>query len=283
MRRNRVGRHRVGAVVAVCISLAALSACGSESSPLSTIEKSTPTAPVTDSASSGLDETVRNEDLDVGELARRAKQSAANIKTVHVVADIVSDGKATKLDLKVDRGSEDFQGTVEQNGVRLEVRRIGDAMYVRGDEQAYRSLVGTVDGELTAKLLAGKWLKGDANSEKLRGVRDITTVADPGAALKDFPEDGVKLPVETINNRRMIPLTGPPGRDDGKVYIEAQGGKPYPVLIVSKGGRGNKSSGSISYGDFDVPVKVTAPPAAEVIEIPDRGTTSSTPRPGSTA
>ncbi|WP_406299029.1 hypothetical protein OG948_27560 [Embleya sp. NBC_00888] len=280
MRRNRARTLRISAVAAVCISLGALTACGTAESPLSTIEKTSPTEPVTEPAGSGLDENVRNEDLDVGELARRAKQSASGLKTVHVVADIVSDGKAMRLDLRVDRGSEDFQGTIQQNDVRLDVRRVGSDMYVKGDERAYRSLVGTVDGELAAKLLAGKWLKGDVNSEKLRGVRSITTVADPGAALKNFPEDGVKLPIETIDDRRMIPLTGPPGSNNGKVYIEAQGGKPYPVLIVSKGA---SNSGSISYGDFDVPVKVTVPPAADVIEIPDRTSSSSTPRPGSTA
>ncbi|MET7302917.1 hypothetical protein [Embleya sp. NPDC005575] len=280
MRRNRANGSRVAAAAAVCVSLGVLTACGNGQSPLSTIEKTSPTAPATAGAGSGLDESVRNEDLDVGELVRRAKQSAARIKTVHVVADIVSDGKVVKLDLRVDRNSEDFQGTIEQNGVKLEARRVRSAMYIRGDEQAFRSLVGTVDGEMAAKLLAGKWLKGDVNSEKLRGVRNITTVADPGAALKNFPEDGVKLPTETINNRKMIPLTGPPGDDDGKIYIEAQGGKPYPVLIVSKD---TDNSGSVSYGDFDVPVKVSAPPAAEVIDIPDRSTSSSTPRPGSTA
>ncbi|MEU0936474.1 hypothetical protein [Embleya sp. NPDC005971] len=280
MRRNPVQGSRIAAVLAVCVSLGVLTACGNGQSPLSTIEKPSSTASGTASAGSGLDENVRNEDLDVGELVRRAKQSAARIKTVHVVADIVSAGKAVKLDLRVDRGSEDFQGTIEQNGVKLEVRRVQSAMYIKGDEAAYRSLVGTVDGDLAAKLLAGKWLKGDANSEKLRGLRNITTVADPGAALKSFPEDGVKLPTETIDSRKMIPLTGPPGDDEGKIYIEAQGGKPYPVLIVSKD---TDNSGSVGYGDFDVPVKVSAPPAAEVIDIPDRSTTSGTPRPGSTA
>ncbi|WP_424644163.1 hypothetical protein [Embleya sp. AB8] len=272
----------LGVAAVVGVSLAVLSGCGNGRSPLSTVDKVSPTPVASgDRGGSGLDENVKNEDLDVGELVRRAKQSATKIKTVHVVADITAKGKVTRLDLRVDRGSEDFQGRIEQDGVKLDVRRIGSAMYVQGDEQAFRSLVGgAVDGDFAAKLLAGKWLRGDVNSAKLGGIRGITTVADPGAALKDFPENGIKLPVETINNRKMIPLTGPPGQDDGKVYIEAQGGKPYPVLIVSQGAT---NTGSISYGDFDVPVTVTAPAPGDVVDIPDRSSSSATPRPGTTA
>ncbi|WP_406281003.1 hypothetical protein [Embleya sp. NBC_00896] len=281
MRRNTAKSLRIAAVAAACISLGTLTACGSDESPLSTIEQVSPTvSQKSNTTSSGLDETVANADLEVGELVRRAKQSATKVKTVHVIADIVSKGKAIKLDLRVDRDSEDFQGSIEQDGVRLEVRRIDADMYVRGNESAYRKLVGAVDGELAAKLLAGKWLKGDAGSDQLRGLRNVTTVADPGAVLKNFPEDGVKLPKETINGREMIPLTGPPGDDDGKVYIEAQGGKPYPVMVVSEDA---DNSGTISYGDFDAPVKVDKPPAADVIEIPQRNSATGTPRPGSTA
>jgi hypothetical protein len=274
----------------VLVSLAMLSACGSDGdSPLSTIRDSTsvPTGPTASpgesTLTSELDERVKNEDLSVGELVRRAKQSAAKIKTVHVVADIMSKGKAMKLDLRVDRASENFEGTIEQGSVRLEVRRIGSAMYIRGDESAYRSLVGTVDGETAAKLLAGKWLKGSTNDESLRGIRNITTVADPGAVLKSFPENGVRLPTETVNGRKMIPLTGPPGKDDGRVYIEAQGGKPYPVMVVSEE---TDSSGTVSYGDFDQPVEVDQPPAGDVIDIPKRsstGATSSSAKPGAAA
>jgi hypothetical protein len=280
VRRNAAVRVRglrgVTVVGAVIVSLGVLSACGSDGdSPLSTIRGST---------SAPTDERVENAKLSVGELVRRAKQSARTIKTVHVVADITSKGKAMKLDLRVDRASENFLGTIEQGSVRLEVRRIGTAMYIRGDESAYRTLVGTVDGETAAKLLAGKWLKGSTDDENLRGIRKITTVADPGAVLESFPEDGVKLPTETVNGRTMIPLTGPPGKDAGKVYIEAQGGKPYPVMVVSEKA---DNSGTISYGDFDRPVKVDQPPAGEVIDLPKRSSTSAPPaisaKPGAAA
>ncbi|MYW05824.1 hypothetical protein [Streptomyces sp. SID3343] len=285
MRRNAAvgvrGLRGVTVAGAVVVSLGMLSACGSDGeSPLSTIRNSTgaPTGPVASPGesglTSGLDEKVENESLSVGELVRRAKQSAGKIKTVHVVADVTSKGKAMKLDLRVDRASENFVGTIEQGSVRLEVRRIGSAMYIRGDESAYRTLVGTVDGEMAAKLLAGKWLKGSTNDDSLRSLRNITTVADPGAVLKSFPENGVKLPTETVNGRKMIPLTGPPGKDDGKVYIEAQGGRPYPVMVVSEEA---ENSGTVSYGDFDQPVKVDQPPAGDVIDIPKRSSASATP------
>jgi len=268
----------------VCISLGTLTACGSDGDPLSTIRGSTATATGSGTASPTptSDDEVSNEELSVSELVRRAKQASAAIKTVHVVADVASEGKRFKLDLRIDRDTEDFEGTIAQDDIELDTRRIGNDMYVRGDESAYRSLLGEQGDTIMPGLLAGKWLKDAADGANFRSLKSLTAVADPGAILEDFPEDGVKLPIENIDGREMIPLTGPPGDDGGKVYIEAQGGKPYPVMVISEDA---DSGGTISYGDFDAPVDVEPPSPGDVITVPKKGGSSSTntPRPGTTA
>lgn len=273
MRRRSAKDLKVAAVAAVCMSLGALTACGSGDDPLSTVRSET-----AKETSSHLDEPVKNEELPVAELVRRAKQASAAIETVHVVADVASDGKRFRFDLRIDRDTEDFTGTIAQDDIELDTRRIGNDMYVRGDEKAYRSLLGEQGDGIVPGLLAGKWLKDDADGSNFRSLEGITSVADPGAILEDFPDDGVKLPTETIDGRRMIPLTGPPGEDEAKVYIEAQGGKPYPVMVISND---SDSGGTVSYGDFDAPVDVEAPSPDDVITVPKKGGSPSPGTPGS--
>lgn len=68
-----------------------------------------------------------------------------------------------------------------------------------------------------------------------------------------------------VDGRKAVTLVKSEDGLTRTTFVAAEGA-PYLLKSVSEGGR---NPGTVLFGDFGVPVKATAPPAAEVVDLGD--------------
>ncbi len=195
--------------------------------------------------------------LTADEVLAKAKTTAQAAKSVHVKGELSDSGQSITIDLQlagVARGS----GTVTQNGGRIDLVRIGNDIYFKGDEKALTQTVAQGNAQLV-KLIAGRYVKA--------------TVDTPGfsnfAGLLDLVEfvKGVMSPDGKISRIDGKPVAGIPTvglKDDAKtggfLYIADQG-EPFPLLLEPASG-----PGSVTMREWNADATITAPPADQVID-----------------
>ncbi len=180
-----------------------------------------------------------------------ATRTASNASSVHVSGDIVSGGTPITLDLDMARGK-GAKGSMSTSGLKFDLVRIGDTAYIRGSDDFYRHFAGAG----IAQLIHGKWLKASVNEGRFRSFGPLTSVsllfAKISAGHGTLSNDGQT----TYKGQQVVAIRDT--SDSSKLYVAATG-KPYPVAIV--GGKSSQS-GTITFGDWDESVSLTAPKGA---------------------
>ncbi|MDQ1599133.1 MAG: hypothetical protein QOD68_607 [Actinomycetota bacterium] len=144
------------------------------------------------------------------------------------------------VDLDVRIAGSNAAGTITTGGKTLKVRVIGQSVYLQGDHQFWVDSVGPE----VAKLLDGKWLKGSAADPKLKNVTEMTSI-------------------ESVTDELLTP-EGAVKRVKGRA-VDGHADKPHPLLVVPD--PGSDSQGRARFSDWDEKVTVSAPPAAEVVDV----------------
>lgn len=177
-----------------------------------------------------------------------ASQVAADAAgSVHVSGAILSGSSPITLDLSLLANS-GARGQLSQNGLTFEVIRIGQTIYVKGDEALYRSLAGPA----AARLLAGRWLKApvsDKGFASLASLTDLRTLIDTTFAN---PSTLKKGSLTTIDGESAIAISD--RAKGGAIYV-ATTGLPYPVQVVG----GATSAGTVTFDRWNGPVALAAP------------------------
>jgi len=177
-----------------------------------------------------------------------ADAAAKAASSVHVSGSIDSTGTKVVLDLSL-TNSKGATGTVTTNGLKFDLVRIGDTLYVRGSDAFYKHFAGAP----AAQLLHGKWLKGSATGSRLTSLIPLTDMGrlfdQISAGHGKVVNDGTK----TYKGQQVVQI-----RDtaDGSKLLVAATGKPYPIAIT---GGNQKQSGSISFDDWNKSVSLSAP------------------------
>jgi hypothetical protein len=108
-------------------------------------------------------------------------------------------------------------------------------------------------GAAVAQLLHGKWLKTPIVGGRFGPLAALTSISQlfgkVAANHGKLANEGKK----TFNGQQVVEIRDT--SDNSKLYVAATG-KPYPVAIV--GGKQNQS-GTISFGDWNAPVSLSAP------------------------
>ncbi len=180
-----------------------------------------------------------------------ASQVAADAAgSVHVSGAILSGSSPITLDLSLLANS-GARGQLSQNGVSVEVIRIGQTLYVKGSEAFYRSLAGPS----ATRLLAGRWLKASASDKgfsSLASLTDLRTLVDTTFANQGTLTKG---PLTTIDGESAIAIGD--RAKGGTIYV-ATTGLPYPIQVVG----GAASAGTVTFDRWNGPVALAAPPNA---------------------
>jgi hypothetical protein len=180
-----------------------------------------------------------------------AKAAATKATSAHVSGSIKSNGTPIVLDLTTARGK-GATGSMSTNGLKFDLVRIGDTLYIRGSDEFYKHFAGAG----LAQLLHGKWLKASATSGRLKSLAPLTSL---GALFASISAHHGKLANDgktTYNGQDVVEIRDT--SDNSKLYVAATG-KPYPVAIVA-GKKGE--SGAITFDNWNKGVSLSAPSGA---------------------
>ena len=187
------------------------------------------------------------------DIVKATEQAATSASAVHVTGTIVNGDSKLTIDLRF-VGTAHATGHISEQGVGFDVVRIGDRVYIRGSKAFYAKFAGSA----AAALLQGKWLFGSATSGDFSSFEPLT---DLGSFFSELLKSHGKLAKgaeTTIDGQKAIGLEDTSASGGGTLYV-ATTGKPYPVELKSPGGG---KEGTVTFGDWNKKVTVTAPKSA---------------------
>jgi hypothetical protein len=257
-----LSRARLVVAVAVAAAAALVSACSSSSGTSSSSAPSSASASAAASsapsssagASAGGSSTLAS--LPPTRVLAKAQAAVGGAKSVHFTANSTGQNGAGGYDLKL-LANGNAAGTITFDGAQLKVVKIGDVAYLSGHPEYLAALA-------PGQNLAGKWVELPATHQ---AVTNLLAVADLRTGLGGvlLPKGSVAFgPSKTVDGRPTVALVETSSNGGGTVYVAAAG-TPYPLLIESAPGSG--SSSSARFSEWDKPVTVTAPAAAQVIDL----------------
>ncbi|MBW8481917.1 hypothetical protein [Actinomadura parmotrematis] len=193
--------------------------------------------------------------LPADQILERARKAMLATGSVHIRGRL-KDGKdpVYEMDLRV-AGSRASAGSLtEPPGKTLQLIRIRDTVYIKANKKFLTAEAGAD----AARVLAGKYMKTTSSSKDFADIAALTSLPKIiGELLK--PDGAVsKGRLERVNGRLSLPLTDGTG---GKLYVSAEG-EPYLVRLDSS------ATDRLEFLDYNVPVKVTAPPKRLVVNVP---------------
>ena len=180
-----------------------------------------------------------------------AKAAATSAGSSHVSGEIRSNGTPITLDLSMARGK-GAKGSMSTNGLKFDLVRIGDTLYIRGSDAFYQRFAGAA----VAQLLHDKWIKASATQGRLRSLAPLTSLAALFAGISSRHGKLVNDGKTSYKGDEAVVIRDK--SDNSKLYVAATG-KPYPLAIV--GGKKGQS-GTIAFDDWNKPVSLSAPQGA---------------------
>jgi hypothetical protein len=179
------------------------------------------------------------------------KRAATSATSTHVSGSVRSNGTPIALDLSMVR-NKGAKGSMTTNGLKFDLVRIGDAVYIKGSDDFYKHFAGAG----IAQLLHGRWLKASARQGRLAPLAPLTSVEALFAGISAHHGKLVNEGRTTYKGQRVVAIRDT--SDNSKLYVAASG-KAYPVAI--SGGR-KSQSGTITFDDWNKPVSLSAPSGA---------------------
>lgn len=244
--------------ILLAVSAAALvaTACGDDSTPGaaapsqaagSAAASASPTA-----ATSGV------ADLAATEIFARTKAAFKAADTVRLKGSGASGTTKFAIDMRYSTAGNAI-GTVSNAGQTIELRRVGQTVYVKADKAFWTKSAGAA----VAELLGGKYLKAplaDPRVAQLGAFTDKNSFADEVLS----PSNNVsKGDTKSIRGIPAIGLVDKSSTGSATLYVSTSG-EPVPLQLAPSSGAGNE--GSFDFLDYGKPVDVAVPPAAQTVD-----------------
>jgi hypothetical protein len=178
---------------------------------------------------------------------------------VHVVSNSAQGRLSSVFNLQL--ASNSGRAQVSVFGLRFEVLRTDETLYVKGNSAFYEELGGAV-ARAAAKLPAGAWLKAPVSASPLT---KFATFTELNRELKVILDTANPLTTTgrttTVSGQQAIEL-----KETSKLFTAARfiatTGKPYPIEILKHG----RETGQTTFSDWNKPVLLSAPAHAVAIK-----------------
>ncbi|CAM5663003.1 Lipoprotein OS=Streptomyces alboniger OX=132473 GN=CP975_14290 PE=4 SV=1 [Streptomyces alboniger] len=254
-------RLRRTAVSAACVAVAAtvgLTACGTESGTA---------GPAGQAARKNTEEPKGPfAGMSGGEIAEKAVEATSKAESLRIKGD-VTDGEegSISLDMALDTGGR-CAGTMGMGGQgSIELIIPGGTVYLKYDEKFLRAQSKgepAADVQAAVDMLAGRWAKTGATSAD---AKEFGAFCDLDVVLADFKDArsaARRGGTTTVDGVPAIRLTESDGKEKYELYVATKG-KPYLLKVDTwDGGKPQ----SLTFGDFDKPVRTT-PPTGDVLDL----------------
>jgi hypothetical protein len=213
----------------------------------------------------------------VDQIIQTAKTTVDDASTVHVTGDLGQGAQHITLDLRLARGK-GASGTIVIGNQTLELLRVGQDVYLKGDAQFYKSIVGSLStpapgsptpttaasppagaqGGITIQAMQGQYLHigpSDPSYQVFASITDPASLVDQIlAGTGSLSKDGQ----QSIRGSKTLILSG--STPSTKVYVGIDG-PAYLLRVIPAGG------GTLDFLDYGSPITLQAPPASQVVEI----------------
>jgi hypothetical protein len=227
------GRRMLSAAIALAAAGVGATACGTTGS-------SAPSSPL-----SGLS---------ADQIAARAIANLKTATTVRVTGDVSGSGQTYDLDVTLVRG-QGCAGTMALKGTgTVKLIAIGKEVWMKPDRQFWDK-VGGSNAAAVLQVLAGKYMKVKATSQ-LGSLSGFCGPSQLAGSFGHTPAGLTKGKRATISGQATLQIkdTG----DSASLFV-SETAKPQIVEIA--GG----SQGTLTFSDYNSPVKLTAPPRRETL------------------
>lgn len=181
--------------------------------------------------------------LTAEQIVTEAQRALSQASSVHITGTYRENNKPVTIDMRI--AQDDMAtGIVISNGSNVEVRRIGDQLFVRGDDKFLAAL-----GPEAVKT-KGKWLVGPI-AQADRGLANLTDLQRFAGTLSPGKGALVKEAVRPLAGTPAVSVRSSTG---ARLFV-ADTGPTNPLRVERTG----PISGFVDYRDYNAPVVVTAP------------------------
>lgn len=208
--------------------------------------------------------TLDTEKLSAEEIEKHAKDALTGATSLKVKGEAKTDEGTMKIDLALDTKGQ-CVGSLAMPGMGgFEVVNDGNQAWIKPDAKFWETFGGK-DGAKAAELFKGRWLSGVNSDPK---AKQLTEVCNLKSFTKEIAgDDGSKVTkgtAGTVDGQKTFSLKSVDKDGEESLIHVLTEGKFYPVRIDHPKG---ESTGQMNFTDFDKPITITPPPAAEVIDI----------------
>jgi len=186
------------------------------------------------------------------QILAKSKTAAQDAKSVRMVGDFDEDGGSMKIDMILSDGS-GTEGSIDIDGTKMEIRQVGDVIFVKGGEEMWSSMVpGSPE---SAEKLAGKWVrikKGDQAAARFEDIISIDKAFE--SLLKPNDRKLSKVDGKDVEGTPTIGLVDKTDADEQATLYIAARGPAYPLLVEPDNGKGQ-----MAFTDWNQKVSVKAP------------------------
>ncbi|MFF8829888.1 hypothetical protein [Streptomyces sp. NPDC015131] len=197
------------------------------------------------------------------QIAEKAVKATRDARSVRMSGTAQQQGASVKVDFKVDE-KDGCVGTMTGKGGKAEVRQTGQTMYLKGDQDFWKSaLQGRPGTDKAVGQLQGKWVKSKPGEARTEGLCDKQAALAAMDGDKSERTGMKKGGTTTVDGRKALALhKQQPGGEKVTMYVAAEG-DPYILRATSEGG---KAPSEMVFSDYNKEVEVEAPPAGQVVD-----------------
>lgn len=194
-------------------------------------------------------------ELEASTILDKAVTAGKEAETTHVKGQLTRGSQSFALDLRLaDKGA---TGTLTVEGNTMELRRLGQKMYLKADRTFYASQGAPVAAR---KQLAGKWLQLRTS---VSGSGQLATFTKPDQLFSQFLDTGDSVTKGNRTEVRDTPAIELNISEKRGTMLVALEGKPYPLQLRS--GAKSPSKGTLNFVDYNQPLEVKTPPPDQTL------------------
>jgi len=199
------------------------------------------------------------------EILAKATAAIKAADSVRLKGGGTEEGQNFEIDMHYGSAGQAY-GTITSSGQTIELRRVGQVVYLKADAAFWQATAGAE----AAKLLGDKFLKAPLTD---RRIGQLASFIDKNTFVGEVLQPDGELAMgdtRDIRGTSAIGLVSKGGADgdNGTLYVAAEG-EPYPLQLAPEAGSGE--TGSLDFLDYGEPVTVETPPAADTVDVTKLG------------
>ncbi len=245
-------KRRFGATLAVLTLTAgglAVAGCGGDSTPAASSTAATAAA---DNGVGALTAT---------EILKKASDAAASADSVTIKGDFTQGSETVGLNMAMARDAAD--GTLTINGVDVQLRLVGDTIFMKGSKDFWTALGLGSQGEVLSALVADKWFSVPLDTtENASGLSSLGQFTDKDGLLQSLVNTDKSVTVagtSEINGQPVVLVSNGKG-----TLAIATTGEPYPIQVK---GDSTDGTGTIDFINWNGPVNAVKPSGAIDLDV----------------